>query len=256
MKAIWEVNLKRIQGYRDDIDPNINDILSYPDELWYQLEQEGRTQWNGRQIRNAFQTALALAENDHFKQHPELLGEDQPNMKKVRLEKKHFTTVATNINTFDDYLGTTHHGNSHSKIAYDRGQRADNYGQQTKQRHYHASPKTSGYQSYNRGGGYAVPTPPPSWPTYGGGPPPSPSAGGNAPVYYVPVPPNHSPSSGYPVAPPPQPGRGMPWPPSQQQQHNRGQQDHNTDQNPTQQYDQHQPEHPLVHRAPDDDEFA
>ncbi|KAH7025508.1 P-loop containing nucleoside triphosphate hydrolase protein [Macrophomina phaseolina] len=54
MKAIWEVNLKRIQGYRDDIDPNINDILSYPDELWYQLEQEGRTQWNGRQIRNAF----------------------------------------------------------------------------------------------------------------------------------------------------------------------------------------------------------
>lgn len=244
MRAIWEVNLKRIQRYRDDIDPDINEILAYPDELWYELEQEGRSQWNGRQIRNAFQTALALAESDHLKQHPELLGDeqpDQPHTTKVRLEKNHFVTVAKTINTFDDYLGTTHHGNSHSKIAFDRGQRADNYGRPIFRQHtpdgpYYAGPNSANdYDGYNRGGGaYALATPPPpSRPMYGsggGGPPPS---NPNAAAYYAAPPPDRPyPGGAYNTAPSPtppsqhQPSRSMLRPPASQQQQQQ-QQQHN-----------------------------
>jgi hypothetical protein len=57
-----------------------------------------RTKWNGRQIRNAFQTAVALAEY-----------EQNPDGKKPRfiVSRKHFQTVVELSRKFEEYMEKT-----------------------------------------------------------------------------------------------------------------------------------------------------
>lgn len=258
-EAIWQVNLKRIQSYRDDVDPNIKEILEFPRTLWNDIEREGRTQWNGRQIRNAFQTALALAENDFFRKHPDDASREG---KKILLDHSHFRTVAHTINTFDDYLGVAHHGNSDSKRAYDRGQRADNYGQQ-RPRPTAPLPPPPQQQPYS---GYYQYVPPPGPPAYAaGGAPRPPSPNPQATQYDY----NNHP---YPHPQPPQDPRylpGFPAPPPSADPSAFGQPQHPWPQAPPQNQDQNRhslrsqhesvSEAPfqqhLAHRAPGADEF-
>jgi hypothetical protein len=56
--------------------------------------------WNGRQIRNAFQTAIALAEFD--------VKEDQEGERQAVMGKKQFKIIADASVQFDDYLFNVH----------------------------------------------------------------------------------------------------------------------------------------------------
>jgi hypothetical protein len=69
---------------------------------------------NNRQIRNAFQTAIALAEFRAAEQ-----GQDADSGRKVRIElrREHFETVAETSKAFDKYLLETHGGHDESDLA-------------------------------------------------------------------------------------------------------------------------------------------
>ena len=81
-------------------------------------------EWNGREIRNAFQTAISLAEFDAEEDGEEL----------VTVRKEHLEKVVHLSAHFQDYLATMHRGKSESEIAKKRGLRNDSYGEAPKGR--------------------------------------------------------------------------------------------------------------------------
>lgn len=92
--------------------------LDYFDE-----NKQGR--WNGRQIRNAFQTALALAE---LEAHGENDESDEPGEDKlVKLGRSHFDTVAAAYKGFIEYLNQTY-GADFARRARENLWRSDTFG--------------------------------------------------------------------------------------------------------------------------------
>lgn len=103
---IWKMNLDTLDKNNESLDPSLKvrhnrrELEKFAKKHWSNAD-EG-TRWNGRQIKNAFQTAVALAEWDHHKdiqasgrtRHP-----DGP-----LLSKSHFKIVAEASRHFDDYL--------------------------------------------------------------------------------------------------------------------------------------------------------
>lgn len=96
-KKIWEMKLRRIKGRTSSlIDPEDDDILSYSKQLYKeQVNSFPTLVWNGRQIRNAFQTASAIAE---FQAQEGITP---------TLKWQHFDTVAKASMEFDKYLLNT-----------------------------------------------------------------------------------------------------------------------------------------------------
>ncbi|KAH6677899.1 hypothetical protein F5X68DRAFT_245697 [Plectosphaerella plurivora] len=75
------------------------EIMKFAKKHFVQLERDGLDTWNGRQIRNAFQTAIALVEYESTVADPE-----DP---KPILGKKQFDSVAKGARKFDEYLTST-----------------------------------------------------------------------------------------------------------------------------------------------------
>lgn len=124
--AIWKMNLERIikrkQGRLAADEP---EIIAFAEQL-FERQIQTKARWNGRQIRNAFQTALAMAEY-------EALGDsgitaDWALLEKIksRLEVRHFETVANASAHFDAYIEETI-GNNDADRAYLDRERADNF---------------------------------------------------------------------------------------------------------------------------------
>lgn len=91
---IWRNNIARVRAraLQSDLVVDEKDLLQYAEELYSrQKEMEGTT-WNGREIRNAFQSALALAE---FK-----LGPGST----VRLTRDHLENIYQSYKDFNNNL--------------------------------------------------------------------------------------------------------------------------------------------------------
>lgn len=109
-RKIWKVNLRRLKELNAERDsqgrPKVRidkeKILKYADLNFEELH------WNGRQIRNAFQSALALAD---FKAQDQRGGHAAPT-----LAVEQFETIAAASHEFDYYLQVTH-GFDEEKIA-------------------------------------------------------------------------------------------------------------------------------------------
>ncbi|CAG9987560.1 unnamed protein product [Clonostachys byssicola] len=78
------------------------EISRFAKRNYRSLKKSGFNTWNGRQIRNAFQTAIALVEYD--------VSQMQPGDPKPSLGKKQFEVVAEGSRQFDDYLMRTLQG--------------------------------------------------------------------------------------------------------------------------------------------------
>ena len=76
------------------------EIEQYAMTLWMDNENQKWSQWNGRQIRNAFQTAVALAEHEADEASTSTLPQKEP----PALKPAHFIKVADAIMAFDEYL--------------------------------------------------------------------------------------------------------------------------------------------------------
>ncbi|KAF4501997.1 AAA family ATPase [Fusarium agapanthi] len=94
------------------------EILKFGKKHFRTLEKNGHETWNGRQIRNAFQTAVALAEHQSMTRSP---GDPQPT-----LGKEQFDAVARGFMQFDEYLSRTL-GATDADMAKREGWRNDGY---------------------------------------------------------------------------------------------------------------------------------
>ncbi|KAG9188828.1 hypothetical protein G6011_07533 [Alternaria panax] len=95
---IWDMNLRRIKEARDvEMDIDEAGIRKFYKKHWKANEKKTSRRWNGRQIKNAFQTALALANWD-------FQGNKDSKLTRPKLEASHFKQVAKTSNHFDDYL--------------------------------------------------------------------------------------------------------------------------------------------------------
>ena len=104
---VWKSNLERVAELWGDklriTKDNSKAILQYARSHFKELD-EGHAPWNGRQIRNAFQTAVALAEYEAYEFQADSPGEGTV---PALLKKKHFEQVAKASKHFDQYLAET-----------------------------------------------------------------------------------------------------------------------------------------------------
>jgi hypothetical protein len=94
---VWKMNINRLIEQKR-IDVEYDSIAEYAKQHYKALFKAKRTTWNGRQIKNAFQTAMALAEFD---------AKIKRQAKPV-LTKEHFEVVAKASEGFDEYLFRLH----------------------------------------------------------------------------------------------------------------------------------------------------
>lgn len=102
---IYDVNLRRIRDHESlDIDVEEEAIRDFGRKHFRDNEDAPSRRWNGRQIKNAFQTAIALANWDFFDQS---YRSSDPKAKPT-LAAKHFEYVALTSSDFDEYLDHVH----------------------------------------------------------------------------------------------------------------------------------------------------
>ncbi|KAF2678848.1 P-loop containing nucleoside triphosphate hydrolase protein [Lentithecium fluviatile CBS 122367] len=119
---VWNMNIKRVERVsKQRVKDGFPKIKIHKDRILRFAELNyGSLQWNGRQIQNAFQTALALAQFKVRKtpdKRPEIIVE-------------HFETIAKASIQFDFYLKEVHLGDE-AKNAKMKGVRADNWSSHT-----------------------------------------------------------------------------------------------------------------------------
>lgn len=109
-KRIWRMNLNRVKRHSDERVTNgasaieidrkgIKDFAGKSFEILH---------WNGRQIKNAFQSALALAE----------MEAQNTNAESPKLDAKKFKLIAHASEQFEHYMMQTHHGKTEDQLAH------------------------------------------------------------------------------------------------------------------------------------------
>ncbi|KAA6412652.1 MAG: hypothetical protein FRX48_03644 [Lasallia pustulata] len=123
---IWEMNIDRaLENWGDKLlleEKDRKEILKFASKHYKELVKSENT-WNGRQIRNAFQTAIALAEWDAYQAQ---LKYKFPTMPTPRLEHEHFERVAKASKHFDAYLKETLVGSA-ADLAREHRERKDDF---------------------------------------------------------------------------------------------------------------------------------
>lgn len=105
---IWNTNLRRLHKLNEDRVQNGLKAVEFDEKsiVKYAEKHIGELKWNGRQIRNAFQTAIALADF-------EATGTKD---KVPTMTKKHFAKLGKAAAEFDEYLESVH-GMDEDKMA-------------------------------------------------------------------------------------------------------------------------------------------
>ena len=93
---VWEIMLCRLAVSRPELEFDVLAILRYAESHYELFRSKGWMPWNGRQICNACQSALALAE---FEAVP---GD------RVILNRRHLRTIVQASREFDEYVSSTH----------------------------------------------------------------------------------------------------------------------------------------------------
>ena len=115
---IWRNHIQKAKDYFENKGTKYSlrkrEIIEFSKQHFKDLSGQGSGPWNGRQIRNAFQTAIALSEH-----------EARLNGGNTELTERHFEKVAKASSEFDKYLRLTH-GRSESQMAEASKIRTDN----------------------------------------------------------------------------------------------------------------------------------
>ena len=131
---IWKMNLERLGKKKhrgnEPMDYDEEEILVYARSDYIQTSPR-KANWNGRQIRNAFQTASALAKfeaherNRKAKASSVEMGKDFKSVD-PKLEVRHFQEIALASYEFDKYISETR-GGTDTQLAFQESQRMDEY---------------------------------------------------------------------------------------------------------------------------------
>ncbi|KAK5167718.1 uncharacterized protein LTR77_007417 [Saxophila tyrrhenica] len=99
---IWRMNIRRLKD-SGAVRLNEDKTMAFARDFWRRNRATPDRQWNGRQIKNAFQTAVALAYYEW-----EGSGKDGPPKDgPPKLRDRHFEDVAETSLRFDDYIDNT-----------------------------------------------------------------------------------------------------------------------------------------------------
>ena len=117
-KAIWKTLCRRARLQQERLEIDEDEVLDYALQHFEDLKKAGKGRsggWNGRQIKNAFMSAIALA---YYK---------VPESQQVRLGVSHFKKVAKASKEFDDYMTRTQAGRDAATFALLNQIRADDF---------------------------------------------------------------------------------------------------------------------------------
>ncbi|KAI0860003.1 P-loop containing nucleoside triphosphate hydrolase protein [Xylaria cubensis] len=117
--TIWKNSVDTLKDETQESSPiKIDDeqVLKFAKKQFKKLEKDGLRPWNGRQIRNAFQTAIAIAKFDA--KHKDM---------EVVLRAEHFKKVAKSAVDFDLYLNELHKGKDEAQLARENFWRHDDW---------------------------------------------------------------------------------------------------------------------------------
>ena len=130
-RRIWSMNLKRMLKRKEGkLEASERDLLEFA-LTHFKKNVPRKTRWNGRQIRNAFQTAAALAEFEAHNKLPPEGGVEASSTETTttvvaQLQVKHFEIVAEAALQFDTYIEETIAYNQ-SDRAYQAKERSDHF---------------------------------------------------------------------------------------------------------------------------------
>ena len=114
---VWKMNIVRTRENLRHVDIEEDEILEFAEKQYKKAKKENTGRWNGRQIRNAFQTAIALAEWD--------LKIEKT--KTAKLTRARFEKVEKASREFDKYLKDTHGGANEGERAQELKERLENW---------------------------------------------------------------------------------------------------------------------------------
>lgn len=151
---LWRNHLRRLEERNQDIDqqkkesaepakaPRVKVTFDQDDLVDFALEHyvtnsELNLAWNGRQIRNAFQTATALAEYDRVQKIKKRVDASKgkkteeevraKHYKSIELKREHFQKVARTAKTFEDYMKSVKKNRTGAEEAHYKGYRNDDF---------------------------------------------------------------------------------------------------------------------------------
>ncbi|KAK8137257.1 hypothetical protein PG984_005197 [Apiospora sp. TS-2023a] len=133
---IWENNLKRVKDEfakeKKEIICEEKEIMKFASNHYKKLKRsETLRVWNGRQIRNSFQTAIAIAtyESRRTTNSLEQGSHDGTgrHAESLRLSVAHFEKVAKCARQFDNYLIDLNLGQTESNLAHEHSIRYDEF---------------------------------------------------------------------------------------------------------------------------------
>jgi hypothetical protein len=125
---IWKLNIQRLRHINEQSEEKrpleIPDstVLNFADLQFDESNRRGTGQWNGRQIRNAFQVARSLAYYD-------ALTEAEPNepARPAVLDVKYFRMMHEITESFDHYMLEVFSGMNDKDLALEMEHRADHW---------------------------------------------------------------------------------------------------------------------------------
>lgn len=131
---IWKLNIKRLSQINDQsrdrrpLDIHDNDIMDFAESQFDEAKRRGHGQWNGRQIRNAFQVARSLAHYDALARSENIdervhNGDRHPAI----LTVEYFHMMSTITEDFDRYMLAVYSGQSDGDLALEMEHRADHW---------------------------------------------------------------------------------------------------------------------------------
>ncbi|KAK3326169.1 hypothetical protein B0H66DRAFT_550207 [Apodospora peruviana] len=135
-KEIFRLNIERLElierqrqanpeKARRRLHGDRSGILAFAEKHWYKHEKDELGRWNGRQIRNAFIHAAALARYDDDYDDDRDDDDDEGPSTAVVTER-HFEFVARSVTTFDNYMARAR-GGLDSERARTRMDRPDHF---------------------------------------------------------------------------------------------------------------------------------
>ena len=99
---IWERSLQRLRKSGLELDFSEDEIREFAEHHWLDNVKKQSRHWNGRQIKNGFQTALALANWEYYE------TKQGQTLERPLLKAQHFKAVARTSAHFDDYISNLH----------------------------------------------------------------------------------------------------------------------------------------------------
>jgi hypothetical protein len=131
---IWRLNIQRLRDINEQskekrpLDIPDSTILDFAEHQFDHCNRRGCGQWNGRQIRNAFQVARSLAYYDAVTAADQMMdfGSNEPGRPAV-LDVKYFDMMHQITESFDHYMLEVFSGMNDKDLALEMEHRADHW---------------------------------------------------------------------------------------------------------------------------------